>query len=215
MRGICKHGNPLSNSCSFCKVEGKGDPPRTIPRANQGAPLPTLRCRKCGYTTVYGDVLRRHTCDTTTRLTTEETARELIDSLSWERPKRGAIKGISGWLAGLRQQPKTEMPPKTVAEEKRLEMAEDYLLLLCSKLRIKTPLLVLSDEMDNEGACGEAGQSTIWLHRQSTLTRDWPSVQRWIRHEVAHILVHNTPGMGEAPAHGAEFDATLVVVENA
>ena len=138
MRGICKHGNPLSNSCSFCKVEGKGDPPgpgRTIPRANQGAPLPTLRCSKCGYTTAYGDVLRRHACDATARLTTEETARELIDSLSWERPKPGsrAIKGITGWLAGLRQQPKTETlrtktpqtetPPKTATEEKRLEMA--------------------------------------------------------------------------------------------
>ena len=38
MRGICKHGNPLSNSCSFCKVEGrKADPPdsgKPIPRAN-------------------------------------------------------------------------------------------------------------------------------------------------------------------------------------
>ena len=123
MRGICKHGNPLSNSCSFCKVEGrKSDPPpgKPIPRANQGAPLPKLQCRKCGFTTPYGDVLRRHTCDAardaTGRPTTEETARELIDSLSWERTKPGAIKGIGGWLQGLRQQPKTETPPVTPPE---------------------------------------------------------------------------------------------------
>ena len=152
----------------------------------------------------------------------------MIDSLLWERTKPGVIKGIGGWLAGLRQQPKTETPPVippkmpdnrlsagTAAEEKRMEMAEDYLLLLSSKLRIKTPFLFFADEMQNEGACGEAGQSTIWLHRESTLTRDWPSVQRWIRHEVAHILVHNTPGMGKVPAHGAEFNAALVIVEKA
>ena len=39
------------------------------------------------------------------------------------------------------------------------------------------------------------------------------AVQKTIRHEVAHILVHNTPGMEEAPAHGVEFDAVLAVVE--
>ena len=225
MRGTCKHGNPLTNSCAFCRVENrKADPPdngRPIPRANS-IPLPKLQCRKCGYTTPYGDVFRRHTCDAT-RPTTRDTAQELIDGLSWEQPKPGVIKGIGGWLAGLRHQPKplpkpqpvTPKTPVTDIEEKRIEMVEDYLLVLCNKLGIKTPFLFFADEIQNEGACGEAGQSTIWLHRESMLTRDWPSVQRWIRHEVAHILVHNTPEWREAPAHGAEFDAALVIVEKA
>ena len=105
------------------------------------------------------------------------------------------------------------MPKAT--NEARLASAEDYLSLLCAKLEIKTPLLVFADDMVNLGACGDAGQGIIWLHKQSTLTRDWSDVQRTIRHEVAHIIVHNTPGMGEVPAHGAEFDAALVVVEKA
>ena len=48
MEGTCKHGNPLTNSCSFCRVEGKEHMSgRAIPGVGQ--PLPTLRCRKCGY----------------------------------------------------------------------------------------------------------------------------------------------------------------------
>lgn len=219
MRPTCRHGNLLTNSCSFCKVEKKGNlSGRAIPKSSQGS-LPTLRCEKCGYSTVYGDALRRHTCDDTVRPTTEETAQELIDNLfrtqSTGTPAGNAIKGLAGLFPGLRRRPKRDNPPKITNEEKRLTMAENYLSSLCGKLDIKTPLLVFTDKMANPGACGEAGQSTIWLHRQSTLTRDWSAVQRTIRHEVAHIVVHNTPGMGEVPAHGAEFDAALAIVEKA
>ena len=225
MRGNCKHGNPLTNSCSFCKVDGKKHlSGRAIPGVGQ--PLPTLRCRKCGYSTVYQDALRRHarSCPGATRLTTEETARKLVDDLSNQPTGTRGGKSLTDRLASLLHRPKRdEVPaPKTPApavpkatDEIRLASAESYLSLLCAKLEIKTPFLFFADDMVNAGACGEAGQSTIWLHRQSTLTRDWLDVQRTIRHEVAHIVVHNTPGMEDAPAHGAEFDAVLVVVEKA
>ena len=50
------------------------------------------------------------------------------------------------------------------------------------------------------------------LHTPSMLNGDWSDVMRTIRHEVAHIVVHNTPGMGEAPAHGVEFETALIRV---
>ena len=223
MRGTCKHGNPLTNSCSFCRVEGKEYMSgRAISGAGQ--PLPTLRCRECDYSTVYRDALLRHVCTGAARLTVEETAQKLVDDLSWSQPTgtrmARVVRKLMGRLASTRRQPKRDDVPKRervpkATNETRLASAEDYLSLLCAKLEIKTPLLVFADDMVNVGACGEAGQSTIWLHKQSTLTRDWSDVQRTIRHEVAHIIVHNTPGMGEVPAHGAEFDAALVVVERA
>ena len=194
MEGTCKHGNPLANSCSFCRVEGiEHMSGRAIP--GLGQPLPTLRCRKCGYSTVYQDVLRRHTCTGAVQLTVEETAQKLVDDLSWTRPAGNRMarvfRKLMGRLFSTQQQTKLDEVPATskATDEIRLASAEGYLSLLCAKLEIKTPLLVFADDMVNAGACGEAGQSTIWLHRQSTLTRDWLDVQSTIRHEVAHILV--------------------------
>ena len=214
MIGSCRHGNPLTNSCAFCRVEGRppSAPGKIIPGV--GRPLPTLQCRRCGYTTVYQDALRRHAgfCPGAALPTPEETARKLIDGLPRGR------KSLADRIANL-WRPKHEkpvpvpvaVPTPTATDEIRLENVESYLLLLCAKLGIKMPFLFYADDMVNAGACGEAGQSTIWLHRQSTLTKDWPDVQAIIRHEVAHIVVHNTPGMGNATAHGAEFGAVLVV----
>ena len=222
MRGTCRHGNPLGCSCAFCKAEGRAgrdDPPgRFIPRGSQ-SPLPKLRCPNCNYTTPYRDALRRHKCRAQPRA--DETAQRLIDSLS-PIEKRG---GFMSWLSGLWRRPErpsreyapppepTPLATRTIQKETRLAMAEDYIALLCGRLGVRTPFLVLSDEMDNPGACGEAGRVMIRLQRQATLTREWSAVQATIRHEVAHIVVHNTPGMGEAPAHGVEFDAAMERVE--
>lgn len=191
---------------------------RAIPGA--GHPLPTLRCRECDYSTVYRDSLSRHVCTGASVLTVGETAQKLVDDLSWRQPggthMARVVRKLMELLASIRRQPKRDDVSKREGvpkgtNEARLASAEDYLSLLCAKLEIKTHLLVLADDMVNVGACGDAGQGTSGLHMQSTLTRDWSDVQRTIRHEVAHITVHNRPGMGEVPAHGAEFDAALVV----
>ena len=224
MANTCRHGNPLSNSCSFCKVEKKKESPgKSTPGANQRA-LPTLRCEQCGYSTVYGDAFRRHHCDAEVDSTAKEVAEKLLADLAKTKPKKRSKGNASASeRSDLTEQRKTKHRKSRFPgiffrrsqgkEEDRFTMAEDFLSLLCNKLEIKVPLLVFSDELQNEGACGEAGQSTIWLRRQYVLTRDWSDVQRTICHEVAHILVHNTPEMKEAPAHGAEFHATLVTVE--
>ncbi len=223
MRATCRHGNPLFNSCSFCKFEGRREDqsPKAIPGAGQDL-LPTLVCLNCDYSTVYRDALRRHVCDCTVQQSVEETAQGLVADLFRALPlkKRVAIRVRSlaerlaiPWprLQGARLQ---GVSAKETDEDK-LARAESYLLLLCAKLEIKTPFLFFADEMQNSQACGEAGQSTIWLQKSYTLTKNWSDVQRTIRHEVAHILVHNTPGMGKVPAHGVEFDAALIVVEKA
>ena len=111
-------------------------------------------------------------------MTVEETAQKLVDDLSWTRPAGNRMarvfRRLMGRLFSTQQQPKLVEVPATskATDEIRLASAEGYLSLLCAKLDIKTPLLVFADDMVNVGACGEAGQSTIWLHRQSTLTRD-------------------------------------------
>ena len=56
----CKHGNPTSNSCAFCDAEGTTPADREIPNASWGPSLPVLACPTCGYSTVYGDAMRRH-----------------------------------------------------------------------------------------------------------------------------------------------------------
>ena len=71
------------------------------------------------------------------------------------------------------------------------------------------PLLLFRDNLQNAGACGEAGQSTIWLHSQFVDSAGWEQVKQTVRHEMAHIVVANTPGMGEVPAHGQEFRDAL------
>lgn len=128
---------------------------------------------------------------------------------------RSAARRLTSLLLTAWEWIERASPIRLVSEEDRLEMAQEYLSSLCAKLGIRTPLLIFTETMANPGACGEAGRSTIWLHREYTLTRSWSEVQDTICHEVAHIVVDNTPGMGEAPAHGAEFNAALVIVEAA
>lgn len=219
----CKHGNPLGSSCDFCRVERKADrdetPTRHIPGTQ--SPLPRLKCPNCDYTTPYRDALRRHQCQPSAN----ETAQHLLDDLARPNPVARVARSVRDWINGI-PEPKAEkaqkpkrpsrpaMPAPGPAEEvRRMPRVEAYLSQLCRGLGIRLPILILTDEMQNPGACGEAGQSTIWLQRQATLTREWSAVQATIRHEVAHILVHNTPGMGEAPAHGTEFYAALERVE--
>ena len=208
---ICRHGNPLSNHCAFCRREGRGreegPAQRFIPGARE-KPL-ALACPNCDYTTPYWDALRRHVCEDRVQLGVEEVADELIASLSKTPKKRVAkqVRSLAERLAIL--WPKLEPKIKLT----RFEKAENYLTALCEHLRVKKPLLLFSEEMQNEGACGEAGRVTIWLHTPSTLNSDWPDVLRTIRHEVAHIVVSNTPDMGEAPAHGVAFDAALIKLD--
>ena len=95
----------------------------------------------------------------------------------------------------------------------RFEQSERLVAELCRELQVKMPLVLFSDRLDNEGALGEAGQSTIRLFTQHVLDSPWWKVERTIHHEVAHIVVQNTPGLGDVPAHGREFRAALVVVK--
>lgn len=160
-------------------------------------------------------------------MTVEETAQELIDTVSWKHTAWSRLRIAAGIRVRVIMRRLTDLlvdsweflerasPIRLVGEEDRFAMAEDYLSSLCDKLELKTPLLIFTNEMDNPRACGEAGRSTIWLHKEYTLTKSWSDVQETIRHEVAHIVVDNTPGMGEVPAHGAEFNAALVIVEAA
>ena len=212
MGPACRHGNPLSNYCSFCKREDQGrkEGPAQgfIPGAHEK--LSTLACPNCDYTTSYADALSRHVCDKGVSPGVEEVARELLEDLKRRPPpavrvaKR--VRSLVERLAVLWPR----LDPKV--KETRFERAENYLAALCNELGIKKPLLLFSDEMQNEGACGEAGRVSIRLHTPSMLNGDWSDVMRTIRHEVAHIVVHNTPGMGEAPAHGVEFETALIRV---
>lgn len=94
----------------------------------------------------------------------------------------------------------------------RFEQAERLVADLCRKLQVKVPLVLFGERLDNAGARGEAGQSMIRLSRPHVLNSPWEAVESTIRHEVAHIVVHNTQGLGDVPAHGREFQAALVVV---
>ena len=91
---------------------------------------------------------------------------------------------------------------------------EAYLDELCGRFGIRQALLVFDDTMQNPGACGEAGQSTIWVQRNFVLRADRRRREEVLRHELAHISLHNTPGMGDFPAHGAEFKAELARLTN-
>ena len=97
--------------------------------------------------------------------------------------------------------------PKSKAT--RQGRAERYLNALSKCLGINVPLLLFSDELRNAGACGEAGQSTIWLQTEAVKSKPWKGVKEVIRRELAHIVVHRTPGMGDVPVHGKVFAATL------
>ena len=99
-----------------------------------------------------------------------------------------------------------------IEEPSRLRNCESYLASVCSTLRIKKPLLLFNDALQNPGACGEAGQTTIWLHKQHVLKSNWTDVQDTIDHEVAHIVVHNGSKGNEAPAHGLAFKTALELV---
>ena len=78
---------------------------------------------------------------------------------------------------------------------------------------MRRPILVFSDVMDNPGACGEAGQSMIRLKTKYFRESDWGEVTRILRHEIAHIVVNNTPEWRDVPSHGREFEATLKRVD--
>ena len=141
MKETCRHGNSLSSSCSFCKFEReKHIDGKSIP--GLGRPLSELRCDKCGYTTVYQDALRRHTCTDMEQLTVEETAQKLLDDLSNSRPSgnrlRRAFKKLVSRPGGTWQHQKLTEGSVVVkdADSIRLENAEEYLSLLCAKLEI-------------------------------------------------------------------------------
>ena len=100
-----------------------------------------------------------------------------------------------------------------IEEPARFSKCESYLGLVCATLDIKKPFLFFNDALQNSGACGEAGQTTIWLQKQHVLKSNWADIEDTIRHEVAHIVVHNGPEGDEAPAHGREFQSALKVVQ--
>ena len=100
-----------------------------------------------------------------------------------------------------------------IEEPSRLSNCESYLVMVCSTLGIEKPFLFFNDVLQNPGACGEAGQTTIWLQKQHVLKSNWADVQDTIDHEVAHIVVHNSPVGDEAPAHGREFKSALELVQ--
>ncbi len=89
---ICRHGNPLSNYCAFCRREGRGreegPAQKFIPGAHKK--LPALACPSCDYTTPYWEALRRHVCDDKVQPGVEGVADELIASLSETPEKRVA-----------------------------------------------------------------------------------------------------------------------------
>ena len=99
-----------------------------------------------------------------------------------------------------------------IEEPSRFRNCESYLASVCSTLGIKKPLLLFNDALQNPGSCGEAGQTTIWLHKQHVLKSNWTDVQDTIDHEVAHIVVHNSSVEDEAPAHGLAFKTALELV---
>lgn len=86
---------------------------------------------------------------------------------------------------------------------------ETYIAGMCKKFNIRQPLLVIDDTMYNPGACGEAGKLVIRVQRHFILTANRQNREAVLRHELAHIAVHNTPGLGDVEAHGPEFKREL------
>ena len=111
--------------------------------------------------------------------------------------------------SGNRVRGKSSRPRRSTAkqghEERIHRECEVYLEKLCRQFNVRQPLLIFDDNLQNPGACGEAGQSTIWVQRGYFLRENRGERERVLRHELAHISVHNTPGMRDAEAHGPEF----------
>ena len=99
--------------------------------------------------------------------------------------------------------------PDTKGPQTRQERTQTYLESVCNTLDMSVPLLIFTDHLQNAGACGEAGHSTIWLQTEAVETLPWRKLKEVVLHELAHIAVDNTPGMGEVEAHGREFSAAL------
>ena len=120
---------------------------------------------------------------------------------------------------GGRARGKSSRPRRSSAkgrgrEERIHQECEAYSTKLCNQFNIRHPLLIFDDNLQNPGACGEAGQSTIWVQRDYFLREGRGERERVLRHELAHIAVHNTPGMGDVEAHGPEFEAELHRISN-
>ncbi len=91
--------------------------------------------------------------------------------------------------------------PITIGQTRQQE-TQTYMEGICRTLDMKVPLLIFSEYLQNAGACGEAGHSTIWLQTEGFETLPWRKVKEVVLHELAHIAVSNTPGMGKVEAHG-------------
>ena len=89
-----------------------------------------------------------------------------------------------------------------------------YLDSRCAKFGIRDCLLVFDDRLQNPGACGEAGQSTIWIQRNSAVTATRPDREAVLRRELAHIAVHNNPALGNVETRGPEFEAELARISS-
>lgn len=101
--------------------------------------------------------------------------------------------------------------PKGGNQEARVyRECEAYIAKVCRHFNIRVPLLIIDDRLQNPGACGEAGQSTVWVQRRFILAASRQDREAVLRHELAHIAVHNTPGLGDVEAHGPEFRRELV-----
>ena len=99
--------------------------------------------------------------------------------------------------------------PRAGTEARIRQECEAYVAKLCKKFGVRVPLLIFDDNLQNPGACGEAGQSTIWVQRAYFLRESRGERERVLRHELAHISVHNAAGWGEVEAHGPEFRQQL------
>ncbi len=84
---------------------------------------------------------------------------------------------------------------------------EAYIARVCRRFSIHIPIFILSDTMQNPGACGEAGKLVVRMQRHFTLNASRQDREAVIRHELAHISVHNT--LGDVEPHGPEFQREL------
>ena len=97
----------------------------------------------------------------------------------------------------------------------RQNAAQDYLEVLARRLKLpRIPLLIFKDGLANPGACGEAGQNTVWLLKSHVESRQWPVVKDTIEHELAHIWIANKWEWRHVPTHGVAFERTLTWVKS-
>ena len=92
-------------------------------------------------------------------------------------------------------------------EERIHRECEAYIAGMCRRFNIRVPIFILDDTMYNPGACGEAGKFAIRMQRHFTLTANRANREAVLRHELAHISVHNT--LGDVEPHGPEFQREL------